>query len=74
MRTIFRNDGGMDFNPMKTIAKWLSLAMLALFCSGCWPLAVGLGIGAGVAVGGYEMHHHVLHDAAKAPKPVVPNP
>jgi hypothetical protein len=54
---------------MNTIAKWVSLMLLALVCSGCWPVMVGLGIGAGIAVGGYEMHHHVLHDKSKAPKP-----
>ena len=58
---------------MKTIVRWVSLVLLMFACSGCWPLAVGLGIGAGAAVGGYEMHHHVLHDMSKAPNS-NPNP
>jgi hypothetical protein len=39
--------------------KYLAMAVLAFVLAGCVPVAIGLGIGAGAAVGGYEVNKHL---------------
>jgi hypothetical protein len=39
--------------------KYLAMAVLAFMLAGCVPVAVGLGVGAGAAVGAYEVNKHL---------------
>jgi hypothetical protein len=39
--------------------KYLAMAVLAFTLAGCVPVIIGLGLGAGAAVGGYEVNKHL---------------
>jgi hypothetical protein len=39
--------------------KYLAMALIAFTLAGCVPVIVGLGVGAGAAVGAYEVNKHL---------------